>query len=31
MLGASLLTLFLNLNVVFGFWTILIAHIMFCI
>jgi spermidine/putrescine transport system permease protein len=30
-LGASLLTLFLNLNVVFGFWTILIAHIMFCI
>jgi spermidine/putrescine transport system permease protein len=30
-LGASLLALFLNLNVVFGFWTILIAHIMFCI
>jgi spermidine/putrescine transport system permease protein len=30
-LGASLLTLFLNLNVIFGFWTILIAHIMFCI
>jgi spermidine/putrescine transport system permease protein len=30
-LGASLLTLFLNLNVVFGFATILIAHIMFCI
>jgi spermidine/putrescine transport system permease protein len=30
-LGASLLTLFLNLNVVFGFSTILIAHIMFCI
>jgi len=30
-LGASLLTLFRNLNVVFGFWTILIAHIMFCI
>jgi spermidine/putrescine transport system permease protein len=30
-LGASLLTLFLNLNVVFGFTTILIAHIMFCI
>jgi spermidine/putrescine transport system permease protein len=30
-LGASLLTLFLNLNVLFGFWTILIAHIMFCI
>jgi spermidine/putrescine transport system permease protein len=30
-LGASLLTLFLNLNFVFGFWTILVAHIMFCI
>jgi len=30
-LGASLLTLFLNLTFVFGFWTILIAHIMFCI
>ena len=30
-MGASLLTLFLNLNFVFGFWTILIAHIMFCI
>ena len=30
-LGASLLTLFLNLNVIFGFWTILIADIMFCI
>jgi spermidine/putrescine transport system permease protein len=30
-LGASLLTLFINLRVVFGFWTILIAHIMFCI
>jgi spermidine/putrescine transport system permease protein len=30
-LGASLLTLFLNLSVVFGFWTILIAHVMFCI
>jgi spermidine/putrescine transport system permease protein len=34
-LGASLLTLFLNKtveNVVnFGFWTILIAHVMFCI
>jgi spermidine/putrescine transport system permease protein len=30
-LGASLLTLFLNINVIFGFWTILIAHIMFCI
>ena len=30
-LGASLLTLFLNFNFVFGFETILIAHIMFCI
>jgi spermidine/putrescine transport system permease protein len=30
-LGASLLTLFLNLNAAFGFWTILIAHVMFCI
>ena len=30
-MGASLLTLFLNLNFVFGFWTILIAHITFCI
>ena len=33
-LGASLLTLFLNatfITVEFGFWTILIAHIMFCI
>jgi spermidine/putrescine transport system permease protein len=35
-LGASLLTLFLNssvigFNVAFGFWTILIAHVMFCI
>jgi spermidine/putrescine transport system permease protein len=30
-LGASLLTLFLNLKVVFGFGTILIAHVMFCI
>jgi spermidine/putrescine transport system permease protein len=30
-LGASLLTLFLNLNVLFGFSTILIAHVMFCI
>jgi spermidine/putrescine transport system permease protein len=31
-LGASLLTLFLNMTfVTFGFWTILIAHIMFCI
>jgi spermidine/putrescine transport system permease protein len=30
-LGASLLALFLSVNVVFGFWTILIAHVMFCI
>jgi spermidine/putrescine transport system permease protein len=30
-LGASLLTLFLNLSIVFGFWTILVAHVMFCI
>ena len=30
-LGASLLTLFLNLTIVFGLWTILIAHVMFCI
>jgi len=30
-LGASLLTLFQNLTIVFGFWTILIAHVMFCI
>jgi spermidine/putrescine transport system permease protein len=30
-LGASLLTLFLSVNVNLGFWTIVIAHIMFCI
>jgi spermidine/putrescine transport system permease protein len=30
-LGASLLTLFLNLSVPFGFRTIVIAHVMFCI
>ncbi len=30
-LGASLLTLFLSMNVVTGFSTIFIAHIMFCI
>jgi len=30
-LGASLLTLFININVFLGFKTILIAHIMFCI
>ena len=31
MLGASLLTLFLNLGTALGFWTIVLAHIMFCI
>jgi spermidine/putrescine transport system permease protein len=30
-LGASLLTLFLSLNTQLGFWTIVSAHIMFCI
>jgi spermidine/putrescine transport system permease protein len=30
-LGASLLTLFLNLRVDPGFWTIAIAHVMFCV
>jgi spermidine/putrescine transport system permease protein len=30
-LGASLLALFLNLRVNLGFWTIVIAHVMFCI
>jgi spermidine/putrescine transport system permease protein len=30
-LGASLLTLFLNLGVATGFWTIVAAHIMFCV
>ncbi|HUZ15760.1 MAG TPA: ABC transporter permease [Gaiellaceae bacterium] len=30
-LGASLLTLFLNFNTPLGFWTILIAHVMFCV
>jgi spermidine/putrescine transport system permease protein len=30
-MGASLLTLFLNLGVATGFWTIFIAHVMFCI
>jgi spermidine/putrescine transport system permease protein len=30
-LGASLLTLFLNMGPALGFWTIVIAHIMFCI
>jgi spermidine/putrescine transport system permease protein len=30
-LGASLLTLFLNFNTPLGFWTILVAHVMFCV
>ncbi|MEW2579551.1 ABC transporter permease [Streptomyces syringium] len=30
-MAASLATLFLNMGVSFGFWTILIAHIMFCL
>ena len=30
-LGASLLTLFLNLSTPLGFWTVLIAHVMFCV
>jgi spermidine/putrescine transport system permease protein len=30
-MGASLGTLFLNMRISFGFWTILIAHIMFCL
>jgi spermidine/putrescine transport system permease protein len=30
-LGASLLTLFLNVGTALGFWTIVLAHIMFCI
>jgi spermidine/putrescine transport system permease protein len=30
-LGASLLTLFLSLRFQFGFWTIVIAHVMFCV
>jgi spermidine/putrescine transport system permease protein len=30
-LGASLLTLFLNFGTALGFWTIALAHIMFCI
>ncbi|MFJ6213226.1 ABC transporter permease [Streptomyces sp. NPDC092296] len=30
-MAASLGTLFLNMRVAFGFWTILIAHIMFCL
>ena len=30
-LGASLLTMFLNLRVNPGFWTVVIAHVMFCV
>ena len=30
-LGASLLTIFINLGFNLGFWTIVIAHVMFCI
>jgi spermidine/putrescine transport system permease protein len=30
-LGASLLTLFLNFSTPLGFWTIFIAHVMFCV
>ncbi|MFF5286305.1 MULTISPECIES: ABC transporter permease [Streptomyces] len=30
-MAASLLTLFLNMGVELGFWTVLIAHIMFCL
>ncbi|HCA86902.1 MAG TPA: ABC transporter permease [Streptomyces sp.] len=30
-MGASLGTLFLNMRIEFGFWTILIAHLMFCL
>ncbi|GGO93626.1 ABC transporter permease [Wenjunlia tyrosinilytica] len=30
-MAASLGTLFLNMRIPFGFWTILIAHIMFCL
>ncbi|EGG47789.1 MULTISPECIES: ABC transporter permease [Streptomyces] len=30
-MGASLLTLFLNMGAQLGFWTVLIAHIMFCL
>ncbi|MEU7282679.1 ABC transporter permease [Streptomyces sp. NPDC045431] len=30
-MAASLLTLFLNMNADLGFWTVLIAHIMFCL
>ena len=30
-MGASLLTLFVGIGIPLGFWTILIAHIMFCV
>jgi spermidine/putrescine transport system permease protein len=30
-LGASLLTMFLNLRINPGFWTIVVAHVMFCV
>ncbi|MEU2790682.1 ABC transporter permease [Streptomyces sp. NPDC007100] len=30
-MAASLATLFLNMGIRFGFWTILIAHVMFCL
>ncbi|MEU2504535.1 ABC transporter permease [Streptomyces sp. NPDC007863] len=30
-MAASLLTLFLNMGIELGFWTVLIAHIMFCL
>jgi spermidine/putrescine transport system permease protein len=30
-MGSSLLTLFVNIGIPLGFWTILIAHIMFCV
>lgn len=30
-MGAALGTLFLNMRIRFGFWTILIAHVMFCL
>jgi spermidine/putrescine transport system permease protein len=30
-LGASLLTMFLNLRVNPGFWTVVVAHVMFCV
>jgi spermidine/putrescine transport system permease protein len=30
-MGSSLFTLFFNRNVSFGFWTIVIAHVLFCV